>query len=151
MYIYKRIVVFFSLQHGLEYTKTLFVEEKRFTCSSVFLPSVYVTLARSLARSLSLSLSSLTLQSRICILKLCTRSYSLNVEGGLGFIYIFFIAFLFTENQLRIIGSLSAFARIFPLSLSESLLSFVSALLVRCGSALLINLILALRSLAILP
>lgn len=127
----------------------MFVEEKRFTYSSVLPSSAYFSLARSLARSFSLFFSSLILQSRIRILELRTRSHSLNVEGSQFHIYLLYSISLYGKSikdywfSFCICACLSSF-------LLESLLSIVSALLVRCGSALLINLILVMRFLAML-
>lgn len=75
MYIYKNHD-FSPYNTGIEYTKTLFAEEKQFALYHSF-TSYYFSLSPVL-------LSSFILLSRIRILR---ATHSLNVEGSLGFIY----------------------------------------------------------------
>lgn len=99
MYIYKRIVVFFSLQHGQSIQRRCLPKKN----VSRILPFFFLLpFSRSLARSLSLALflsfSSLTLQSRIRILELHTRSHSLNVEGSRFHIYLLYSFSLYGKS-----------------------------------------------------
>lgn len=82
-------------------------------------------------------------------------AFTLNVEGSRLHTYLLFIVPLYGKSRKNYWFSFFICASLFFLSffhsfsfypLSESLLSFVSALLVRCGSALLINLTLAMSS-----
>lgn len=128
----------------VEYTKTLLAEEKRFTLSQ------FLFLRLSLSRSFSFSLLSLFHHAHVYIGT--AHSYVFVKRGRVsGFIYLFysffFFSFFFYEKSTKDHWySFCICACLSPLSLFESLLLFVSALLVRCGSALLINLILAVTS-----
>lgn len=130
---------FFLLTTQVEYTKTLFAEEKRFAYSSSFC----LSFSRSLAHSLPFFL-----------LSFCNHAYVywnyalVHIRGRVSVSYISSLQ-LFSLREIDK-GLLVLFLHLRVPFLLESLLSFVSALLVRCGSALLIYLILVMRFFAML-